>query len=121
MVDYEPVIGLEVHAQLNTRSKMFCSCRADYQTAPANTRVCPVCLGLPGTLPVINKKAVEFTIMTGLALGCDDVAAECLPEQKLQLTEAARQRGERIAVVGEPLPRFAGSPIWVLRVRAADR
>ena len=69
-MDYETVIGLEVHVQLQTQSKMFCSCRADYQTAPANSRVCPVCLGLPGTLPVINKKAVEYTIMTGLALGC---------------------------------------------------
>ncbi|GIS93047.1 MAG: hypothetical protein CM1200mP22_02840 [Dehalococcoidia bacterium] len=69
-MEYETVIGLEVHVQLQTQSKMFCSCRADYQTAAANTRVCPVCLGLPGTLPVINKKAVEFTIMTGLALGC---------------------------------------------------
>ena len=70
-MDYETVIGLEVHVQLKTQSKMFCSCRADYQTAPVNSRVCPVCLGLPGTLPVINKKAVEFTIMMGLALGCE--------------------------------------------------
>jgi len=70
-MEYETVIGLEVHVQLLTQSKMFCSCRADYQTAPANSRVCPVCLGLPGTLPVINKKAVEYTIMTGLALGCN--------------------------------------------------
>ena len=69
-VKYETVIGLEVHVQLQTRSKMFCSCRADYQSAPANSRVCPVCLGLPGTLPVINRKAVEYTIMTGLALNC---------------------------------------------------
>ena len=69
-MEYETVIGLEVHVQLLTQSKMFCSCRADYQTAPVNSRVCPVCLGLPGTLPVINKKAVEYTIMTGLALGC---------------------------------------------------
>ena len=68
--EYETVIGLEVHVQLLTASKMFCSCRADYQNAPPNSRVCPVCLGLPGTLPVINRKAVEHTIMTGLALNC---------------------------------------------------
>ena len=69
-MEYETVIGLEVHVQLQTQSKMFCSCRADYQSAPVNSRVCPVCLGLPGALPVINRKAVEYTIMTGLALNC---------------------------------------------------
>ncbi|MEK7806986.1 MAG: Asp-tRNA(Asn)/Glu-tRNA(Gln) amidotransferase subunit GatB [Chloroflexota bacterium] len=69
-MEYETVIGLEVHVQLQTRSKMFCACRADYQAAPPNSRVCPVCLGLPGTLPVINRKAVEYTVMTGLALNC---------------------------------------------------
>ncbi len=69
-MEYETVIGLEVHVQLQTQSKMFCSCRADYQSAPVNSRVCPVCLGLPGALPVINKRAVEYTIMTGLALHC---------------------------------------------------
>ena len=69
-MDYETVIGLEVHAQLLTRSKMFCSCSTDYVNAPPNTHVCPICLGMPGTLPVINKKAVEYTIMTALALNC---------------------------------------------------
>ena len=69
-MQYETVIGLEVHVQLNTRSKMFCACPADYQTADPNTRTCPVCLGLPGALPVINRRAVEFTMMTGLALNC---------------------------------------------------
>ncbi len=68
--EYETVIGLEIHVQLQTQSKMFCSCQADYQAAAVNSRVCPVCLGLPGTLPVINRKAVEYTIMTGLALNC---------------------------------------------------
>ncbi len=69
-MNYETVIGLEVHAQLLTRSKMFCSCSTDYVNAPPNTHVCPICLGMPGTLPVINKKAVEYTIMTALALEC---------------------------------------------------
>lgn len=69
-MEYETVIGLEVHVQLKTNSKMFCACPADYQSAPPNSRVCPVCLGLPGALPVINRKAVDYTIMTGLALHC---------------------------------------------------
>ena len=65
---YETVIGLEVHAQLLTRSKMFCSCPADYIQGSPNTVVCPVCLAMPGVLPVINRRAVEYVIMTGLAL-----------------------------------------------------
>ena len=69
-VRYETVIGIEVHAQLLTRSKMFCSCPAPTLDSPPNTHVCPVCLGLPGVLPVINKQAVELVIMTGLALHC---------------------------------------------------
>jgi aspartyl-tRNA(Asn)/glutamyl-tRNA(Gln) amidotransferase subunit B len=68
---YEPVIGMEVHIELDTRSKMFCACSAAFFGIEPNTNVCPVCLGMPGTLPVINKKAVEYTIMTGLALNCD--------------------------------------------------
>ncbi|MBI2321641.1 MAG: Asp-tRNA(Asn)/Glu-tRNA(Gln) amidotransferase subunit GatB [Chloroflexi bacterium] len=70
MTDYEIVIGLEVHAQVLTRSKMFCRCAAEYASAPPNTLVCPICLGLPGVLPTINRAAVEKTIMTGLALNC---------------------------------------------------
>ena len=69
-MEYETVIGLEVHVQLLTESKMFCSCSARYQGAPPNTHVCPVCLGMPGVLPVINRQAVEHTIVTGLALDC---------------------------------------------------
>ena len=67
---YETIIGLEVHAQLLTQSKMFCRCSADYADAPPNTHVCPVCLGMPGVLPSINRKAIEYTIMTALALNC---------------------------------------------------
>jgi len=69
-MEYETVIGLEVHSQLLTKSKMYCACSADYAGAPPNTHVCPVCLGMPGVLPVINKQAVEFTIMSALALNC---------------------------------------------------
>ncbi len=65
---YEPVIGLEVHAQLTTVSKIFCGCRVEYG-APPNTQTCPVCLGLPGVLPVLNKKAVEYALRMILAVG----------------------------------------------------
>jgi aspartyl-tRNA(Asn)/glutamyl-tRNA(Gln) amidotransferase subunit B len=68
--DIEVVIGLEVHAQLLTKSKMFCSCSTDYAYAAPNTHVCPICMGMPGVLPVINQQAVAYTIMTALALNC---------------------------------------------------
>ncbi|MBN1691770.1 MAG: Asp-tRNA(Asn)/Glu-tRNA(Gln) amidotransferase subunit GatB [Dehalococcoidia bacterium] len=69
-MNYETVIGLEVHAQLLTSSKMYCACSASYANDPPNTHVCPVCMGMPGVLPTINQKAVEFTVMTALALNC---------------------------------------------------
>jgi aspartyl-tRNA(Asn)/glutamyl-tRNA(Gln) amidotransferase subunit B len=69
-IGFETIIGLEVHAQLQTQSKMFCCCSTDYASAPPNTHVCPVCLGMPGVLPVINQQAVEYTAMTALALNC---------------------------------------------------
>jgi aspartyl-tRNA(Asn)/glutamyl-tRNA(Gln) amidotransferase subunit B len=72
---YEPVIGLEVHVELGTRTKMFCGCRTDFGAEP-NTQVCPVCLGLPGSLPVANRAAIEATIQIGLALRCD-IASWC--------------------------------------------
>ncbi len=67
---YQAVIGMELHAQLLTQSKMFCACSADYWEAPPNSHVCPVCLAMPGVLPVINAQAVEQTVRTGLALNC---------------------------------------------------
>ncbi|PIE21223.1 MAG: Asp-tRNA(Asn)/Glu-tRNA(Gln) amidotransferase GatCAB subunit B [Arachnia propionica] len=67
---YEPVLGLEVHVELSTASKMFCGCATDFGAEP-NTQTCPVCLGLPGSLPVINKQAVESAMRIGLALGCE--------------------------------------------------
>ncbi|MBI3979040.1 MAG: Asp-tRNA(Asn)/Glu-tRNA(Gln) amidotransferase subunit GatB, partial [Chloroflexi bacterium] len=70
-MEYEAIIGLEVHAQLLTESKMFCGCSAAYADAEPNTNVCPICLGMPGVLPVINRKAIEYTVMTALALNCE--------------------------------------------------
>ena len=69
MSKYETVIGLEVHVELATKTKIFCSCPTEFGKAP-NTNICPVCLGLPGTLPVLNKKAVEYAIKAALALNC---------------------------------------------------
>jgi len=70
MNKYIPTIGLEIHAELKTKSKMFCSCKNDPFNSKQNENVCPICLGMPGTLPVLNHQAIEWTIMTGLALNC---------------------------------------------------
>jgi aspartyl-tRNA(Asn)/glutamyl-tRNA(Gln) amidotransferase subunit B len=67
---YEPIIGMEVHVELDTASKMFCGCSARAFGTPPNTHVCPICLGMPGTLPAMNERAVRYTVMTGLALHC---------------------------------------------------
>ena len=68
-VDYKVLVGLEIHVQLYTRTKMFCGCELAFGAEP-NSRVCPVCLGMPGSLPVMNKQAVEFSMLAGLALNC---------------------------------------------------
>ena len=70
MTRYITVIGLEVHAELKTKTKAFCSCSTEFGSTP-NTHVCPVCLGMPGALPVLNKQVVDFAIKAGLALNCD--------------------------------------------------
>src|SRR5262249_42688982 len=75
MERYEPVIGLETHVELGTRTKMFCGCATTFGAEP-NSQVCPVCLGLPGSLPVVNRTAIEYTIRIGLALNCE-IASWC--------------------------------------------
>ena len=67
---WEMVVGLEVHCELRTQTKLFCGCRNAFGDPP-NTNVCPVCLGLPGSLPVINEQAVDYAMRIGAALGCD--------------------------------------------------
>jgi aspartyl-tRNA(Asn)/glutamyl-tRNA(Gln) amidotransferase subunit B len=78
--DYIATIGLEVHVQLKTRSKMFCSCAVEYGAEP-NTNVCPVCLGMPGALPVMNEEALKLTTLAGLMLGCE-IAPRCKFDRK---------------------------------------
>lgn len=80
MTTYEPVIGMECHAELLTESKMFCGCANEFGGAP-NTRTCPVCLGLPGSLPVMNEKAVQLVVRTALALNCE-ISRDCLFARK---------------------------------------
>ncbi|MBD0338595.1 MAG: Asp-tRNA(Asn)/Glu-tRNA(Gln) amidotransferase subunit GatB [Thermoleophilia bacterium] len=80
MAEWEPVVGLEIHVQLKTRTKMFCRCESGFGAEP-NTRTCPVCLGHPGTLPVPNAAAVEWTVKLGLALGCE-IAGHALFHRK---------------------------------------
>ncbi len=79
-MQYEAIIGLETHVQVKTASKMFCGCATDFG-APPNTQVCPVCLGYPGSLPVMNEEAVRKTILAGLMLGCD-IARLCKWDRK---------------------------------------
>ena len=80
MAEWEPVIGLEIHVQLKTRTKMFCRCE-NIWGEPENTRTCPVCLAHPGTLPVPNKRAIEWTVKLGVALGCE-IASHALFHRK---------------------------------------
>jgi aspartyl-tRNA(Asn)/glutamyl-tRNA(Gln) amidotransferase subunit B len=69
-IEHKVIVGLEIHVHLATKSKMFCGCGLEYG-AQGNSRVCPVCLGLPGSLPVMNKQALEYAVLAGLALNCE--------------------------------------------------
>lgn len=80
MKEYDLVIGLEIHAEIDTKTKAFCFCKNEFGALP-NTQVCPICLGLPGTLPILNKKAVEKCIIAGLVFGCD-INEETIFERK---------------------------------------
>jgi aspartyl-tRNA(Asn)/glutamyl-tRNA(Gln) amidotransferase subunit B len=100
MPEWEPVIGLEIHVQLKTRTKMFCSCENGFGGAP-NTQTCPVCLAFPGALPVPNEKAVEWTIKLGLALGCE-IAERAIFHRK-NYFYPDNPKGYQISQYDEPL------------------
>ena len=98
--DYEPVIGLEVHVQLSTRTKMFCACELSFGDPP-NTHTCPVCLGLPGALPVVNERAVRFGVMIGFAFG-SQIARRSLFHRKNYFYPDS-PKGYQISQYDEPL------------------
>jgi aspartyl-tRNA(Asn)/glutamyl-tRNA(Gln) amidotransferase subunit B len=99
---WEPVIGLEIHVQLKTRTKMFCRCESGFGADP-NTRTCPICLGHPGSLPVTNRTAVEWTIKLGLALGCDIAERAVFHRKHYSYPDLAK--GYQISQYDEPLCR----------------
>lgn len=76
-MEYDDVIiGLEIHCQLDTKSKLFCGCSTDFREDAPNTHTCPVCLGLPGSMPVVNRRAIEYAMRVGKALSCT-ILTEC--------------------------------------------
>ena len=87
---YESVIGLEVHVELKTKTKIFCGCSTEFGAEP-NTHVCPVCLGLPGVLPVLNKEVLHYAVKAGLALHCDILPFSKFRPQELLLSGFAEE------------------------------
>jgi aspartyl-tRNA(Asn)/glutamyl-tRNA(Gln) amidotransferase subunit B len=99
-LNWEPVIGLEIHVHLKTRTKMFCRCELEY-FAPENSRTCPVCLAHPGALPVPNKRAIEMTVLLGLGLGCE-IAERAIFHRKHYFYPDL-PKGDQISQYDEPL------------------
>ena len=111
---YEPVIGLEVHAEIDTQSKMFCSCPVvDNTTAEANSAVCPVCAGMPGMLPVVNQRAVEYGLRVALALGCEIAPVSIFARKNYFYPDLPK--GYQISQYKEPLAENG-----ILRIRTAE-
>src|ERR1700756_1548103 len=122
---YEPVIGLEVHVQLLTESKIFCSCSTRFG-APPNTNVCPVCLGMPGVLPVLNRRAVEFAVLAAMALNCRINETSIFARKNYFYPDLPK--GYQISQYDKPLAEFgwielkqnAGKKIGITRIHLEE-
>ena len=114
-MEYEPVIGLEVHCQLLTESKIFCGCSTRFG-APPNTNVCPICLGMPGTLPVLNRRAVEFALRAALALDCDISAVSIVQATTSRLFPARMPGTPPARTMPSVVPRFPAPRIATFRL-----
>ena len=102
--DYEEIIGLEVHAELSTKTKIFCSCPTEFGADP-NTHVCPVCMAMPGALPVLNEKVVEYAVKAGLATNCS-ISQDSKNDRK---NYAIRLSDEYIENIRKELPEMPES------------
>src|SRR6202522_656525 len=111
---YEPVIGLEVHVQLGTRTKIFCGCPTGFGALP-NTNVCPVCLGLPGALPVLSREAVELAVKAGMALNCTIRPLSRFARKNYFYPDSPK--GYQISMYDEPLAEHGFVDIVVVGAR----
>ncbi|HEY6693033.1 MAG TPA: Asp-tRNA(Asn)/Glu-tRNA(Gln) amidotransferase GatCAB subunit B, partial [Solirubrobacteraceae bacterium] len=102
MTEYEAVIGLEIHVQLSTRTKMFCGCELSFGDPP-NTHTCEVCLALPGALPVVNEQAIHYGLLIGMALGCELAPRSIFHRKNYFYPDSPK--GYQISQYDEPLCR----------------
>ena len=115
-------IGLEIHCQLTAlRTKLFCPCSSDYRDKEPNELVCPVCFGLPGTLPVLNEKAVEYALRIAIALGCKVAERDDVLQEELLLSGPAEELPDQPVRQGRRSPHRVGGSVQLGKKRVSVR